>query len=344
MPHVQLGGGQSVSHVPHAECSVLSAVRRYLQSRSSRSGAAEAMSALLQATEQLPVNNMEAWERRLRLELSLVYPRSAFAFWNRWRRPDPEFSWLNLCSGSGFVRERALWALSDGAPNGFFCALAMRRLNEWVPEVRAAARDRLIVVAERSRPQDVVDALWCVLPHCSSWGRMRDVDSQILAHVVEVKQVASALKFKIISAASGPASLVLAQSGRSSALDPSLYEIAKMAVQPTTRARAYRCLLEAKATWVVGRKWDWIDKRWSKGRFTPIHGERAISVVQPDLELLGAAGADRSTIVRRVAAEFLVRELDSLGGASMPLAELLASDPSPSVAEHGMFALARLRG
>ena len=51
---------------------------------------------------------------------------------------------------------------------------------------------------------------------------------------------------------------------------------------------------------------------------------------------------DRSPIVRRVAGEMLVREFKSIGAESIKLAELLASDSSPSVAEWGRYAIDRL--
>ena len=47
-------------------------------------------------------------------------------------------------------------------------------------------------------------------------------------------------------------------------------------------------------------------------------------------------------MVRRVAGEMLIRELKLIGAESIKLAELLASDSSPSVAERGRFALDRL--
>jgi len=57
---------------------------------------------------------------------------------------------------------------------------------------------------------------------------------------------------------------------------------------------------------------------------------------------LGAAMADRSPMARRVAADFFIRELPSLGENALPLAQRTASDTSPSVAERGNFALKQL--
>ena len=73
----------------------------------------------------------------------------------------------------------------------------------------------------------------------------------------------------------------------------------------------------------------------------PIVAERTINVGIPFLELLNKSSSDRSAIVRRVAAEFLIREFDALGEESLRLANKFASDKSPSVAERGRFAVKR---
>ncbi len=60
------------------------------------------------------------------------------------------------------------------------------------------------------------------------------------------------------------------------------------------------------------------------------------------MDLLKKSAADRSSIVRRVAAEFLIRELEQLGAEATPFAEQFASDKSRPVSERGQFALKRL--
>lgn len=54
------------------------------------------------------------------------------------------------------------------------------------------------------------------------------------------------------------------------------------------------------------------------------------------------ATVDRSLMVRRIAGEMLIKEIDHLGDEAIILAKTLASDKSPSVAERGRFALADL--
>ena len=326
------------------ENDVLAAVRRFLHSGIAGREAAEAMASLVAETSRLSLTNLDAWERKIRTELRAIEERSSPVRCKFWKRPAHFASWLDLCSGNGFERERILRALSEGAPNGFFCALALRRLNDWVPQVRAAAREHLLQIAKRSDPEYVVDALWNTLPHWISWGRTEDADRQVLTDLTSIEEVALALKSRIVGSTSGPATAILAQAGRAPVLDQWLSEIAEAAIQPSVRAKAYRCQLEGRMVWVVGRKWTWTDIRWCKGRFEPILGERSVSIGSPFLEILRMALVDRSPMVRRVAGELLIRHLESVGADSFALAKRLASDPSPSVAERGRFALVRLSG
>ncbi|MBF6025104.1 hypothetical protein [Lysobacter niastensis] len=322
--------------------SVLDAVRAFLVALHSGRGLAESMAAMVRETSGLPLTQLAAWEMMIRRELWTDEARARQSRWTFRAKPGRHLSWLDLCSSDGFRRERVLRSLSAGAPNGFFCALAMRRLNDWVPQVRQAARERLPLIAQCSEPEDVVDGLWSLLPHVTSWGRMGSEDRKLVEDLIAVEPVSNALKARILKATAGPASLILAQAGRSSALDRWLEVFARDAVQPTVRARAYRCLLERRVAWVVGRTWIWTELQWCKGRFEPVLEERSISVDAPFIDVLKDALEDRSSVVRRVAGELLIKQLDSMGTDAIRLANTLASDSSPCVAERGRFALEKL--
>jgi hypothetical protein len=290
----------------------------------------------------IPLNKLDAWERMIRTQLWTFEHKPTSVWWKFRKRRAGFASWLDLCSGDGFRRERIMRSLSGGAPNAFFLTLAVRRLNDWVPQVRAAAREHLPRLAECSDPEHVVDALWHVLAHCGSWGRMEDADRQLLADLISVERVAIALGSRILVATAGPVTQILSQAGRAPALDHRLKEFANSAIQPSVRAKAYRCLLEGRMAWVVGRKWRWTDLKWCKGRFEAVIEERAIAESVDFLACLRQALVDRSALVRRVAAEFLIKELRSIGNEAVSFAEQLASDRSAYVAERGCFALASL--
>jgi hypothetical protein len=200
---------------------VLNAVRDFL-----RYSTPEARANLVAATSALSLRKLDAWESAIRAELWADASRSAPSRWTLWRKSQRPLSWLDLCNADGFVRERALRCLSSAAPNAFFFVLALRRLNDWVPQVRQAAREHIPLIAESSNPEHVVDALWNVLPHSIGWGRMERIDWQVLTRLLASERVAIAAKTRITTAAAGPGALMLAQIGRTSVLDRHLQEIA----------------------------------------------------------------------------------------------------------------------
>lgn len=336
-----LGGG-SVAQQQKLEDEVLTAVRQFANSLSSGQKVVADMSALVKATSRLPLSNLDYWERLIRRELYQTLANSKPAKWRFWLQPTPFLTWVDLCSGDGFKRERALRVISGEAPNCFFFAMVVRRLNDWVAQVRAVAHERLLSIANESDPEDVVDVLCAILPHWNSWGRMENDGKHVLLEITSIDAVTHSLKSRLVSAISGSLASVLAQAGQAPALDAYLPEIARNAIQPSVRAKAYKCLLDGKMVWLAGRKWEWIDIRYCMGHYKPVLCDRILSVNSPLDETLIAALADRSPIVRRVAGDVLIRESGTIGPLGLKLATVLASDSYPSVAERGKFALKKL--
>jgi hypothetical protein len=171
---------------------------------------------------------------------------------------------------------------------------------------------------------------------------MEAEDRDAVAAMTSSEPVSLALKSKIMEATGGPAALVLQQGVRWAGFDSWIQEFARGASQPAVRARAWRWLFLGQVSWVAGHQWKWTDIAYCKGKREPIVESRQIPTPEPFVERLEAALADGSPMVRRVAAEFLIRDLQLLGEAALPLARRTASDRSPMVAERGIFALKRL--
>lgn len=319
-----------------------SAVREFAMSINATFRRSADMSAVIDVTSSLPLSSLAHWERLIRSEFSLALRSSATPWIIAWAKPNRFLNWVDLCSWDGYVRERTLRTLAGPAPNSFFFSLAARRINDWVPEVRLAAREKLPMLARQSNPEHVVDALCSMLPTWASWGRMANVDHQVVADLLAIPVVIESLKQRLISMAVGPMSSVLSQAARTAVLDSDLADIARHAVQPAVRATAYRAQLAKRIVWVQSRKWQWKDVRTCKGKLQNVFGERPLQEAPPLLETMDLAASDRSCIVRVVAAEALVREMDALGHAAVSLARQLASDSSPRVAERGRFVLQRL--
>ncbi|MBP52943.1 MAG: hypothetical protein CMG88_00030 [Marinobacter sp.] len=324
------------------EDQVISAVQDFANSIRSGSKVVADMSALIDVTDNLPLSSFDYWERLIRSEFSSALRESSTPKWKVWSKPKEFITWLDLISWDGYRREKALRALSGAAPNAFFFSLAVRRLNDWVPQVRKAAREKLPEIAGSTDPDYVVEALSIALSNWNSWGRIEEGDKEVLLQIICEEKIAKSLRSKLISSASGPMPSLFSQLGRTPILDEKMEEIASFAIQPSVRAKAYRSLFEGRIVWMEGRKWEWTDIRYCEGRLKPVVAERKLNVKAPMLELLKKSSEDRSSIVRRVSAEILIRELDSLGSVARTFTERFISDKSRPVSERGEFALKKL--
>jgi hypothetical protein len=198
-------------------------------------------------------------------------------------------------------------------------------------------------LAQRTAPNFVADALCHELTHWGSWGRIGAADREAIASLTELPAVGQALKSRISSGVVGPLARLLSEVGRVPSIDPWLSEIAREAVQPLVRAKAYRCMIEGRMTWVMGQKWVWTQIQWCKGYGEPVLASRELSSRWPLGPTLRVAASDRSAIVRNVAALGLIAHLEAIGDEASELARRLSNDVSPYVAERGRFALERLR-
>ena len=161
------------------EDQVISAVQDFANSIRSGSKVVADMSALIDVTDNLPLSSFDYWERLIRSEFSSALRESSTPKWKVWSKPKEFITWLDLISWDGYRREKALRALSGAAPNAFFFSLAVRRLNDWVPQVRKAAREKLPEIAGSTDPDYVVEALSIALSNWNSWGRIEEGDKEV---------------------------------------------------------------------------------------------------------------------------------------------------------------------
>lgn len=126
------------------EDEVILAVKEFAHSMNSGSKVVADMSSLIEATSRIPLTNLDAWERLIRWEFQKELDNSTPPKWKVWVKPTLFLTWIDLCSGDGYRREKTIRTLSGAAPNRFFFSLAIRRLNDWVPQVREAAQRNLL--------------------------------------------------------------------------------------------------------------------------------------------------------------------------------------------------------
>lgn len=322
-------------HSNITEDEVRATARKFAHSLGSSSKIIADISGLVEVTSNLPLSSFDYWERLIRSEVFLAQRELGQSQWNFFPKPKPPLTWLDLISGDGYKRENTLRTLSGAAPNTFFFSLAVRRLNDWVPQVRKVAREKLPEIAKATNPDYVVDALCTALANWNSWGRIEQIDKEVLLQIICEEQVAASFVSKVISSPSGPFPSLYSQLGRTPILDAHIEKIALSAI----RAKAFRSLFEGRMVWIEGRKWEWIDKRYGIRKLKPIISERKLESKIPFLDLIEKSYQDDSSFVRRVSAEFLIKELQSLGAAAATYAERFALDSSSAVSERGKFAL-----
>jgi hypothetical protein len=324
------------------EDKIISAVKDFASSINSGGKVVADMSELIDVTFQLSLTSFDYWERLIRSELSLALRESTPPKWKVWSKPKELLTWLDLISRDGYKREKTLRTLTGAAPNTFFFSLAVRRLNDWVPQVREAAREKLPEIAKATDPEYVVEALCIALSNWNSWGRIEEADKKVLLQIICEEEISESLMSKLTTSTSGPMPSLFSQLGRTPILDGKIEDIASLAVQPSVRAKAYRSLFEGRIIWIEGRKWEWTDIRYCEGKLKPIVAERKLNVETSLLDLLKSSAEDSSSIVRRISAEILIRELSNLGVIAREFAEKFASDKSCAVSERGRFAVKKL--
>jgi len=316
------------------------AIKLYIDSVNKRTDVQDAIAPLIAITDTLELKKLAFWERFIRDEI---------AYQTRYERPkwarflsESKHQWLRIIDVNGYVREDSLRNLTTGAPNIFFLALFVRRFNDWVPQVRAAARDALPTVIQNSAPEYVIPVLSIAILRWRKWAHIETADKALLLQTISHPDRIQRLITQLINTTAGPIPALLAQMGRSENIDPYLNHIADNAVQPHVRAKAFRCLFEGRMFWLERREFQPARGFYDQDTFIPIIGERKITVHVPLLNLLHRAARDPSSIVRKIAAEFVIRNIETMGNEAQDFATCFATDNASSVAAQGRFILKRL--
>ncbi len=313
----------------------------------------KALSAFVLGLHQLPVDAYPQAAKEIYLKgrlyhqpgrkrphfLSLVWPTKTES---NLLRQHSLLKFFYLFHGSGYLREAALKAWNGPLESPFLFACVAYRLNDWVGEVRQTA----FACAERTFPQTspeiVAKAAFVLLARVSDWQRWSE-EAAILEETFSRPDVMERLASLVVTEATGPVGKVLTFALRHEEMDRYLLRISQKAIQPSVRALALRTLIEGRTLWPEGLRKEWIDK--SMGRFKLAVAYRERPIVRPaSLDSLIAQGAaDQAAMVRRIAADGLVRYRASLNEVDQ-LTQKFAVDRSASVQERANFILKEQEG
>ena len=249
----------------------------------------------------------------------------------------PGLEQIFLFHRDGRLREAALLRITGGLPDAFLFAAVVWRLNDWAPQVRAAA----MRCAGRSFPatdaEVVARAGLAILLRQRTWRRWSEERTLVDAALAR-EDVAERVARLLAESRRGPLASTLRWLLRTPALDLHLSRLAETAAQPSIRAVALSTLIDGEATWPDGHAWQWVDKPNGVRRRVVVLGRRPVPSPPPLADLIGRGMADGSAAVRRAALAGVIRHL--LGTAEgHTYATRLTDDPSPSVREKAEFVL-----
>ncbi len=248
----------------------------------------------------------------------------------------PELAPIFLFHRDGYVREAALDSLAVPPVSPFFLAAITLRLNDWVRPVRIAARR----CAERLLPDTaaevVAGAAPFLLDRWRQWGRWEGEDASVVDRALQRQDVADHLAEWFCEGATGPLATLLRYALRGPSLDGHLPRLASDALQPAVRAVALHALIDGRVSWPVGFGREWIDKQYGHWKRITLFAHRNIvHGLAPDM-LIGEGLRDRSSAVRRVAADALIERRAMFPNLDVAVAAL-AMDASPALRARADF-------
>lgn len=259
----------------------------------------------------------------------------------------PDLAWLLMFHGNGYIRQAAVEALQGPPQSPLEFVALVCRLNDWVGAVRASALERCRALLADADPAVICEAAFWLQPHMMVLNRIEDEAKALVVEVTYRADVLALMKADFMGTRGGSVGRTFRRVLSRPGLDDSLLAFSTQAALPAIRAAATSALLEQKATWFTGYGKQWVDKRYGISRRTSQFASRPITVAVDARQVLETASKDRSSQVRKVAADALIERVEGSDSARDPahypaldaIATTLLNDPKASVASRAAFYL-----
>jgi len=251
----------------------------------------------------------------------------------------PELGWLLMFHGNGHVREASLRALDQPPQTAFEFAAIVARMNDWVPQVRAATRRFAETAFPRCDAKIVAESAAYLLPRLGTLQRWDADTRNALDARLYQQDVLDALCAHILVENVGPNGALLRQLLRRGEFDAHLEQLVRHAKMPIIRAIAAEAVMRGKVRWVAGSARKWIDKPAGLWRKVPVIEQRGITVPFDAAALCRTAAQDKSPVVRLGIARALSDAWRTGGAFEDEIAALLIVDKKPNVRFHAEFYL-----
>ncbi|OJF92865.1 hypothetical protein [Pararhizobium antarcticum] len=250
--------------------------------------------------------------------------------------PTPEdLAWFSLCDPDGFVRERALEGINMPPPSAIRLALLMIRLNDWVPQVRAAAQRCLDRVGAGIAPEVFVDTLPYCLQALPLASRMGDGGAALIA-LVSRPDIHDLIADRLMNGEGGAIVRIFRDLMSTDLFDAQLPALAASARNTAIRARALRILLAGAVEDIPVLREFWISR--TLGIKRPVAGTatRPIDQAAAAEALISRAARDRTVAVRKAAAQGLVRHRNDVDDLDA-LVALFDTEKNPAILDRIAF-------
>ncbi|NNE21718.1 MAG: hypothetical protein HKN11_03835 [Rhizobiales bacterium] len=247
---------------------------------------------------------------------------------------------LFLFHSNGYLREAALKKLNRPLPGPLFVAAVAYRLNDWVEEVRVAAKGCLARVLPRTDSQAIAEAGIYLIHQMWLWRRAGD-HVTALVNELSKPEIMAALAQILSRETTGPLARTLRNALRFETMDRHLEMLAQEALSPAVRAVAIEALIDGRARWLDGHQQEWIDKSMSLYRRVPRYSYRPLTIDTETEPQIRRAAVDRVSIVRKLAAQKLIEHRHKLPPMD-DVAHNLEDDRSPAVRERANFYLLKM--
>ncbi|MCB1388873.1 MAG: hypothetical protein KDK12_06985 [Rhodobacteraceae bacterium] len=284
----------------------------------------EVLSALLSHARSQPLADYPATARRLRyaawrVGLKATAPVAGLV------AADPGMAALLLHSPNGWHRDAALLRLPTPRTAFDFAAL-LDRLDDWVPELRRLAETLFQRQALVIPPGIVAEVALVRLSRIEGARRISTVGHRLWSGLLARTDVRDALIQRLRDDRGRPVRLLFLRLLETPGYDAALPVLAREAAHPSIRAASLWWQMEGQVSYagagtafVPGVGW------------RPRQGRRPLAITPDRAALMHHAARDRSSQVRKVAAEMLRRFAATDPEGAQALARKLARDRNTGV-------------
>ena len=250
---------------------------------------------------------------------------------------NPDYAWLFLFHPNGHIREAALRHVNTPPNSSFFLSALAWRLNDWVGQVRQAAKHCIERIAAGVSPEIAAETGLYLLSRHLIWERWRD-EAETLDLILAREDVIAAIADRLRMQTNGPMAACLRNALQHSSIDRHLPALAARAVQPSVRAVAYQCLISGKARWQIGYEWIWIDRVYGLRKRIPTFETRELMRDHAAATYIADGLLDKSAFVRKIVADVMIVVRSQIPN-ERDLVALIAEDPIPAVRSRADFML-----